>query len=125
MIRNSDYQVDLADGSFEIINSAGVDWKIAVLDTGLETQTGGRIRRLRRLLEEGTFMVTYGDGLADIDIRDLVAFHHSHGRVATVTAVHPPARFGGLVLDEEIVREFSEKPQSAEGWINGSTRSLC
>ena len=119
LIRNSDYQVNLADGSLEILNSAGVDWRIAVVDTGPETQTGGRIRRLKQWLEEGPFMVTYGDGLADIDIQDLVAFHRSHGRAATVTAVHPPARFGGLVLDNETVREFSEKPQTAQGWING------
>lgn len=119
LIRNSDYQVDLAEGSLTILNSADVDWRITVVDTGLETQTGGRIRRLKQWLEEGPFMVTYGDGLADIDIQDLVAFHHSHGRAATVTAVHPPARFGSLVLDGETVREFSEKPQTAQGWING------
>ena len=119
LIRNSDYQLDLANGSIEILNSADIDWRIAVVDTGLETQTGGRIHRLRRWLDDGPFMVTYGDGVANIDIRELVAFHRSHGRAATVTAVHPPARFGGLVLEDAIVREFSEKRQAAQGWING------
>jgi glucose-1-phosphate cytidylyltransferase len=81
--------------------------------------TGGRILRLKKWLDQETFMVTYGDGVGNIDIRSLVAFHRAHGRVATVTAVRPPARFGGLVLTGDAVRQFSEKPQTGEGWING------
>jgi NDP-sugar pyrophosphorylase family protein len=88
-------------------------------ETGQYTNTGGRIKRLEPLLKEDTFMVTYGDGVSDVDLEDLLRFHHSHGRIATVTAVRPPARFGGLVLDGNMVSEFSEKSQITEGWING------
>ncbi len=95
------------------------DWRIHALDTGLNTMTGGRLLRLRPLLEDGTFMVTYGDGLSDVDVAALVAFHQSHGRLATVTAVHPPARFGAMELAGENVVRFSEKSQTEVGWING------
>ena len=118
-IRNSDYIVDLRDGSLNVVNGSGLDWRIGVIDTGLDTMTGGRILRLNKWIGKETFMVTYGDGLGDIDIRSLVAFHKAHGRLATVTAVRPPARFGGLILDRDAVCEFSEKPQTGEGWING------
>jgi glucose-1-phosphate cytidylyltransferase len=118
-IHNSDYVIDLKDGSLHVVNPGSPDWRVGAIDTGLDTQTGGRILRLRRWIEQQPFMVTYGDGLADVDIRSLVAFHRAHGRLATVTAVRPPARFGGLVLDGDTVREFSEKPQIGEGWING------
>ena len=91
---NSDLRVDFAQGSTEILASPRLDWRVAVVDTGLETMTGGRIRRLRPYLEDGPFMVTYGDGLGSIDVNALVAFHRAQGRLATVTAVHPPARFG-------------------------------
>lgn len=94
-------------------------WKVEVVDTGPETMTGGRIRRLRLRLGPGTFLATYGDGLADLDVRELVRFHRAHGKLATVTAVRPPSRFGALALDGDAVREFSEKPQTGEGWING------
>jgi glucose-1-phosphate cytidylyltransferase len=118
-IFTSDYIVDLRDGSRTVVNRSGIDWRIGVIDTGLDTMTGGRLLHLRRWIGEETFMVTYGDGVADVDISSLVAFHRSHGKLATVTAVRPPARFGGLVLDGDGVREFSEKPQAGEGWING------
>lgn len=118
-IRHADYVVNLKDGTQQILRSESPDWKIAVVDTGLHTMTGGRLRRLRSWLGAETFMVTYGDGVGNVDIRALVAFHKEHGRLATVTAVRPPARFGGLSLDGPMVREFSEKPQSGEGWING------
>jgi len=94
-------------------------WRVEVVDTGRETMTGGRIRRLRPHLGEGTFLVTYGDGLADLDARALLRFHRAHGKLATVTAVRPPSRFGALALEDDRVREFSEKPQAGEGWING------
>ncbi|MCL2641362.1 MAG: glucose-1-phosphate cytidylyltransferase [Phycisphaerales bacterium] len=95
------------------------DWKIQLLDTGQSTQTGGRIKRCASLIKDGTFMMSYGDGVGNIDISTLVAFHREHGRLATVTAVRPPARFGALVLDGDHVTCFSEKSQADEGWING------
>ena len=118
-VRNSDYVINLKDGSLDVVNPNGVDWQIGVIDTGLETMTGGRLLRLREWVRNEPFMVTYGDGLGNVDIRALVAFHRKHGRIATITAVRPPARFGGLVLEGHEVREFSEKPQTGEGWING------
>jgi len=118
-VRGSDYFVDLRDGKVDVVNANHLDWRIGVVDTGLETQTGGRILRLREWIGKETFLVTYGDGLGDVDVTALVEFHRAHGKLATVTAVRPPARFGGLVLDGERVREFSEKPQTDEGWING------
>jgi glucose-1-phosphate cytidylyltransferase len=118
-IRNSDYFVDLRDGSRQVVKTNGTDWRVGVIDTGLDTQTGGRILRLQKWVGDETFMVTYGDGVADVDIQSLVEFHRAHGRLATVTAVRPPARFGALVLDGEAVHHFSEKPQTGEGWING------
>jgi glucose-1-phosphate cytidylyltransferase len=118
-IRRSDYIIDLADGSLEIVKPTGLDWRIGAIDTGIETATGGRILRLRDLLGGEPFMVTYGDGLGDVDLASLVSFHRAHGRIATVTAVRPPARFGALSLDGPRVRAFEEKPQTREGWING------
>jgi glucose-1-phosphate cytidylyltransferase len=118
-MHNSDYVIDLRDGSRKIIKSNGDDWRVGMIDTGLDTMTGGRILRLRDWLGEESFMVTYGDGVANVDINSLISFHHSHGKLATVTAVRPPARFGGLSLEGDVVKEFSEKPQAGEGWING------
>ncbi len=118
-IRNSDYLIDFSNGSHTTIHPCKADWRVALIDTGLRTMTGGRIRRLKTQVCGQTFMATYGDSLGDIDIRALLDFHRSHGRLATVTAVRPPARFGGLTLDGDAVCEFSEKPQTGEGWING------
>lgn len=118
-IRTSDYVIDLADGSLEIVKPTGLDWKVGAIDTGMETATGGRILRLRPLIQNERFMVTYGDGVGDVDLAALVAFHQAHGRLATVTAVRPPARFGALSLDGPRVVEFEEKSQAREGWING------
>ena len=95
------------------------DWSVDLIDTGLETQTGGRLKRLAKTIENETFMMTYGDGVADINIRELVNFHKSHGKLATVTAVRPPARFGSLNLEDSNVISFAEKSQLGEGWING------
>ena len=94
------------------------DWTVHLVDTGLETATGGRMRRVAHLLDD-TFMMTFGDGVSDVDIPRLVDFHKAHGRLATITAVRPPARFGHVELDGDAVVEFSEKPQTGEGWING------
>ncbi len=118
-IRNSDYQLNLRDGLLVLLDARAPDWKVGVVDTGMSTMTGGRLLRLRHLVGDGTFMLTYGDGVGDVDIAAVVDFHKRHGRLATVTAVRPPARFGGLSLDNDLVREFSEKPQTGEGWING------
>jgi|SRR5262245_2210976 len=118
-IHSCDYVIDLKDGTVQVLTPRTPDWRVAVVDTGQDTMTGGRIRRLRDVLGAGPFMVTYGDGVGNIDLRALTAFHKKHGRVATVTAVRPPARFGGLALEGDCVREFAEKPQASEGWING------
>ena len=95
------------------------DWHLHLMDTGPATNTGGRVRRLADHLNRDTFMVTYGDGVADVNLTELLAFHRRHGKIATVTAVRPPARFGGLLFDGDMVQEFTEKPQAGEGWING------
>jgi glucose-1-phosphate cytidylyltransferase len=112
--------VDLARGLVETQESDAEDWIVHMKDTGQETNTGGRLKRLAPMLNDGTFMVTYGDGVTDANLQDLLAFHRSHGRIATVTAVRPPARFGGLIFDgDNMVVDFTEKPQIGEGWING------
>jgi glucose-1-phosphate cytidylyltransferase len=116
---SSDYFIDLATGQRTIVNGCGVDWRIGLIDTGLETLTGGRLLRLRKWIGDEPFMVTYGDGLGDINVCALAEFHRAHGRIATVTAVRPPARFGNLMLQASTVCEFAEKPQTDEGWING------
>jgi glucose-1-phosphate cytidylyltransferase len=116
---NSNLLVNLSDGSCKIADSSVPDWQIALIDTGLNTLTGGRLSRLRSFLNDETFMVTYGDGLADVDIGALLRFHRQHGRLATVTAVSPVARFGSLQLNGDAVTSFAEKPRSGEGWING------
>jgi len=118
-IRNNDYFINLEDGSRKIVSRHQEAWRIGVLDTGMDTMTGGRILRLRSWTENKPFMVTYGDGVGNIDIRALVEFHRAHGRLATVTAVRPPARFGALNLIGDSVGEFSEKPQTEAGWISG------
>jgi glucose-1-phosphate cytidylyltransferase len=117
---NGSMTIDLASGEVQTGERECEDWVVHLRNTGAGTLTGGRVLRLRPWLEGSTFMVTYGDGVANIDLRALVEFHRSHGRVATVTAVRPPARFGGLLFDgDSMVTQFTEKPQIGEGWING------
>jgi glucose-1-phosphate cytidylyltransferase len=116
---HSDLVIDLKTGACDSINTAAPQWRITIVDTGLHSMTGGRLLRLRNWLGGQTFMATYGDGLADIDINALLRFHRSHKRLATLTAVRPPARFGGLTLNEDRVCTFTEKSQTSEGWING------
>ncbi|MDX6403386.1 MAG: glucose-phosphate cytidylyltransferase [Blastocatellia bacterium] len=111
--------LNLASGKVETYSRECEDWIIHLMDTGMGTQTGGRVKRLEAWLKDATFMVTYGDGVSDLDLDDLLKFHRSHGRIATLTAVRPPARFGGLVFDGDAVANFTEKPQIGEGWING------
>ena len=113
------FKITTSSGQIQPIDGMVEDWTVELIDTGHETQTGGRIKRLVSVLNDQTFMLTYGDGVGDIDISALLAFHRSHGKLATVTAVRPPSRFGGLVFKGDEVCEFSEKPQIDEGWING------
>jgi glucose-1-phosphate cytidylyltransferase len=115
----NDVVVDFAKGSIDVVERTRLPWRVHLADTGLATMTGGRIKRLAEIIGNQPFMCTYGDGLASIDVADLLAFHRREGRQATVTAVHPPARFGVLEIDGTRVKRFSEKPQSSEGWING------
>lgn len=116
---NSDITVELATGRTTIHNGNQPDWTVHLVDTGLHTQTGGRLRRLRDWLGDEPFLFTYGDGVADIDIDALVSFHRSHGRLATVTTVRPPSRFGNLAFDGDLVTDFYEKQDRSESWING------
>jgi glucose-1-phosphate cytidylyltransferase len=116
---NGSMTINLYSGKIVTDNKKCEDWVVHLMDTGLDTNTGGRVKRLEQWLKDGTFMVTYGDGVSDIDLDDLLRFHQSHGRIATVTAVRPPARFGGLIFDGNLVAKFTEKPQIGEGWING------
>jgi glucose-1-phosphate cytidylyltransferase len=111
--------VDLGPGVVTRLDESPEDWKIHLIDTGEETNTGGRVKRVAEWVEGETFFLTYGDGVSDVDLGALLRFHRSTGRMGTVTAVRPPARFGGLVFDGQLVGEFTEKPQTGEGWING------
>lgn len=118
--RQSDLSVHLKSGVVDYTNPTAEDWHVTLVDTGAATQTGGRLRRLKPLLQSGgTFMMTYGDGVSDVDLTALREFHRSHGRLATVTAVRPQARFGDLHIENNRVSKFEEKPQTGEGWING------
>jgi len=115
---STDFTVRLKTGAVQHHDTAVDDWTVHAIDTGADVMTGGRVRRLQKHLTE-TFMLTYGDGVSNVDVNALLAFHKAHGKIATVTAVRPPARFGGLVFEGDRVAEFTEKPQIGEGWING------
>ena len=117
--QSSSLTVRLGTGEVEIHNGPCDDWVVHLLDTGVETQTGGRIRRLLDFIGPETLLLTYGDGVSNVDIEALLQFHHSQGRLATITAVRPPSRFGGLWFQGKLVTRFEEKPQMGEGWING------
>jgi glucose-1-phosphate cytidylyltransferase len=116
---NSNLTVHLRSGDVMRSQTCSEDWTVHLVDTGLTTITGGRMKRLGGLIGHETFMMTYGDGVCSVDLTSLLAFHRGHGKLATVTAVRPPSRFGGLMFDGDRVVEFSEKPQIGEGWING------
>ncbi|MFP4322865.1 MAG: glucose-1-phosphate cytidylyltransferase [Anaerolineales bacterium] len=118
-ILNQDISLNLANGDIDIHDKHSEDWQVHLVDTGLNTLTGGRVKRLQNWLGDETFMLTYGDGVSNIDLEALLAFHRQHGRIATISAVRPPARFGGLNLTGQQVISFTEKPQAGEGWING------
>jgi glucose-1-phosphate cytidylyltransferase len=117
---NNDMTIDLSGGKVKIHDGNQPKWKVHLIDTGLNANTGGRLKRLAKWIDKDeTFMFTYGDGVADVDITALVDFHNSHGAHATVTAVQPPGRFGALEIEGEHVREFEEKPRGDGGWTNG------
>jgi glucose-1-phosphate cytidylyltransferase len=118
-LQNFDFSVDLGTGETTVLERNAVDWRVALIDTGLDTMTGGRLSRVGPHLGETTFLATYGDGLADIDIQDLVDFHKRHGKLATITAVRPEARFGSLSIEDRRVVGFEEKVVSSQAWING------
>jgi glucose-1-phosphate cytidylyltransferase len=115
----SDITVDLNDNSIDYHRSDAEPWKITMVDTGLNTMTGGRIKRIQKYIGEETFMLTYGDGLSDINLNELLKFHQSHGKLATLTAVQTSGKFGALALDHEKVHSFMEKPKGDGAWING------
>jgi len=124
----SDVTFDMASGSVEVRRGGAEPWRVTLVDTGADTQTGGRIKRVGDYVRDGTFMLTYGDGVADLDIGKLLAFHRAHGRLATITAVQPLGRFGALQIDEvdgeelavaPAVRSFQEKPVGDGAWVNG------
>jgi len=116
---NSDFTVDLSTGNVESHQSENKDWRVTLSNTGLISMTGGRVKRMQKFIGNETFLLTYGDGVSDIDIGALVDFHRKHGKLVTVSAVHPGARFGELDMDHDKVISFKEKPQTAKGWING------
>jgi len=114
-----DLTVDLSSGEVRSTRNNCEPWRLHLVDTGADTMTGGRVLRLAEAIGDETFMLTYGDGVCDVDLQALLAYHRSHGKLGTVTAVRPPARFGGLVFGDDGVADFTEKPQIGEGWING------
>lgn len=120
-IHQNDVTVELGHDSktHRLSAHAEQQWRIVMANTGLETNTGGRVKRIRKYIDDDDFLLTYGDGVADIDLEALVRFHRSHGKLATVSAVHPPARFGELEMNGAVVKRFSEKPQTSAGLING------
>jgi len=116
---NADFTVDLSSGVVEPHQIDDTDWRVTLVNTGLESMTGGRVKRLKSFIGNEPFMLTYGDGVADIDLDALLKFHKSHGKMVTVSAVHPGARFGELDIKGEKVNFFREKPQTTQGWVNG------
>ncbi len=117
---NNDISIDLATGGTTVHHGKQPKWRVHLVDTGELTQTGGRIRRTAEWVkDDDVFLCTYGDGVADVNVRALVDFHKAHGKLATLTTVRPPARFGGIAFDGDRVAQFTEKPQTGEGWING------
>lgn len=116
---NADFTVDLSSGQIIPHQLDSVDWKVTLVDTGADSMTGGRVKRMQSFIGNETCMLTYGDGVADIDLDSLLSFHRSHGKMITVSAVRPPARFGEVEMNGSLVTSFKEKPQMHDGWING------
>jgi glucose-1-phosphate cytidylyltransferase len=118
-LHHGDVTFDLAKGSMDVHHNGAEPWKVTLVETGENTMTGGRLRRVRHHLDGGTFAFTYGDGVSDVDLNALLKFHKAHGRKATLTSVQPPGRFGAIDLDGDAVTRFHEKPQGEGGWVNG------
>lgn len=116
---NSDFTINLADAAITSHQKDSIAWKVTLVDTGINSMTGGRVKRMQEYIGNETFLLTYGDGVSDINIAELVKFHRSHGKMVTISAVHPGARFGELGIDNNVVTSFKEKPQTSQGWING------
>ena len=117
-LHNSDFIVDLENNNVEILNKQNLKWKVTLVDTGLNTMTGGRVKKAQKFIDEDTFMLTYGDGLIDLDINDLINFHKSHGKAMTMTTSQPDGRFGAVKLNGNQVTQFIEKPRGDNSWIN-------
>lgn len=118
-LHNSDLQIDLSTNTIQTLNHKAEPWKITILDTGLNTMTGGRIKKAEKYIGDETFLLTYGDGVSDVDIKELIAFHKKAGKLATVTTVQPEGRFGAMDIDiNGIIKSFKEKPKGDGGWIN-------
>lgn len=118
-LHQSDVTIDLKNNKMEIHNNQSEPWKVTLLDTGLETMTGGRVKRAEKFLKDETFLLTYGDGVSDIDLDKLVSFHKKNGKLMTLTSVQPEGRFGALDLEGDLIRKFAEKPKGDGSWING------
>ena len=116
---NADFTVNLKTGDVIPHQQDEVDWKVTLVDTGLHSMTGGRVKRMKPYISNETCLLTYGDGVSDVDLDQLIAFHQNHGKMVTVTAVHPGARFGEVEMTEDQVTSLQEKPQTGQGWING------
>jgi glucose-1-phosphate cytidylyltransferase len=116
---NADFTVNLSSGLVDSHQTEDTDWRVTLVNTGLISMTGGRVKRLQSFIGNEPFMLTYGDGVANVNIKELLEFHKAHGKMVTVTAVHPGARFGELVMNGSQITSFKEKPQTGQGWING------
>jgi glucose-1-phosphate cytidylyltransferase len=118
-LHQSDVTIDIKNNSMDIHNNSSEPWKVTLIDTGLDTMTGGRVKRAQKFLDKEPFFLTYGDGLSDIDLDKLLSFHKKSGKIMTLTAVQPEGRFGALDLSGESVHSFAEKPRADGSWING------
>ncbi|MGE0385019.1 MAG: glucose-1-phosphate cytidylyltransferase [Gammaproteobacteria bacterium] len=119
LLHNADLRIDFTTSAVEMIEPRREPWRITLVDTGESTMTGGRLKRVRKWLDDEDFCFTYGDGVGDVDVRTAVNFHRAHGRLATLTATQPPGRFGALNLEGNAIRSFTEKPRGDGGWVNG------
>lgn len=116
---NSDFSIDLGSGKIQLEQIEEIDWRVTMIHTGLKSMTGGRVKRLKSYIGNEPFMLTYGDGVTNVDMNSLLKFHQKHGKMVTVTAVRPSARFGELQIEGDEIKSFKEKPQTEQGWVNG------
>ena len=118
-LHQSDITIDVSKNKIKVHNSSSEPWKITLVDTGVKAMTGARLKRVEEHIENETFMLTYGDGVADIDVSELLRFHKSHGKLATITGIQPETKFGTLCIENNEVKGFKEKPKSDDVWVNG------